>query len=212
MLAAGRSSGSPPHRQTHAPLILPFSSATGALLHSLCIQPAPHRSIQPCFAFPATEPTTRDKYHRLSSKIFFQAEMGALQPCVIVTSQFTGVYCPGRAVEPSLFYLDILPVPGNRYLYSPSVLMRLGAWILMDQAHEQQAGGFLFPLLPAGSHAQAQAPAWLCVTRMWPRSPDAGQGPAASPALPSCSSAEKRGQKVPSPCPLLTASVGDDKN
>lgn len=90
--------------------------------------------------------------------------------------------------------------------------MRLGAWILMDQAHEQQAGGSLFPLLPAESRAQARAPAWLCVTRMRPRSPDAGQGPAASPALPSCSSAGKRGQKDPSRCPLLAASVGDDKN
>lgn len=29
MLAAGRSGGCPPHRQTHAPLILPFSGATG---------------------------------------------------------------------------------------------------------------------------------------------------------------------------------------
>ena len=200
MLAAEHSRGSPSHRQTHAPLFLPFSSTTSALFSTLLIRPAPHRSNQPCFAFPATEPTTRDKYHQLSSKIFFQAEMGALQQCVIETSQFTGVYCLGRAVEPTLFYLDILPVPGNRYLYSRSVLTRLGAWILMDQAHEQQAGRFLFPLLPADSHAQAQAPA--------PRSVSPGcsrrapmLGRVLQPPLPSSPAPwqGKEAQKIPLP-------------
>lgn len=69
----------------------------------------------------------------------------------------------------------------------------------MDQAHEQQAGGSLFPLLPAESRAQARAPAWLCATRMRPRSPDAGQGPAASPALPPAPRQGKEAKKIPLP-------------
>lgn len=150
-------------------------------LHALHVPSAPHRSIQPCFAFPATMPTSRNKYHQPSSKIFFRAEMGALQRCIIETSQLTGVYCLGRAVQPGLFYSDVLPGPGNRYLYSPGVLTRLGAWILMDRAPERQAGRSLFPLLPRSGASPSIPP---CHRDAATVPPGPGQGAAASPCPP----------------------------
>lgn len=81
----------------------------------------------------------------------------------------------------------------------PSVVVWLGAWILMDQACEQQAGRFLFPFLPADSRAQALGCEWGV--------PLLGR----VQQLPflSSSSAWKRGQKDPFSCLLLAASVRD---